>query len=450
MYAPTTGAAAKCIERLLLAVAFAIVCASASVAAPVMSKAIQILAVRFGGDRSDTRMVVDTDQALSTRIEPGKSGSPRAVLTLMAKIRSEGENAVPLSGGGASLIRSWRIQRGPNGADLVLELEAGGKIAHRFSLPPASVGRPFRYVIDVQSGTGVAPSKTADSANGGSHPSARIQSVKQAQTTRPTTASQVAAATHRRGRDVIVIDAGHGGHDPGAQGADRNEKDITLATALALRKRLERDGRYKVVMTRDSDVFVPLDARVQIARHAGADLFISLHADSAGADPETHGASVYTLSDHGETRVTEVLGPREWFSRPGAHATDQAVGRILLDLTQRSTLNRSAVFAGLLIDNVSDKIDLLPRTHRDAGYFVLLAPDVPAVLLEMGFISSPRDQARLTDPMQRSHLVGGIAKAIDDYFSQQPDRAPSSRKARTVLETSVNPPSPGSSPTQPG
>jgi N-acetylmuramoyl-L-alanine amidase len=223
-------------------------------------------------------------------------------------------------------------------------------------------------------------------------------------------------------KKVIVIDAGHGGHDPGAQSADASEKDITLAAALSLRSRLERTGRYKVVMTRSTDVFIPLDARVQIARRAGADLFIALHADSAGTDSGPHGASVYTLSEHGETRVGEVLGHDEWFTHTGAKS-DPGVGRILLDLTQRSTKNRSAIFAGLLVARLSDKIDLLPRSHRDAGYFVLLAPDVPAVLLEMGFISSPTDEARLTDPSQRGELMDAVAQAIDAYFAGQTELA---------------------------
>ena len=220
-----------------------------------------------------------------------------------------------------------------------------------------------------------------------------------------------------RGVKVIVVDAGHGGHDPGARSLVRNEKDITLAAALDLKARLERMGRYKVVLTRDSDVFIPLETRVRIARQAGADLFISLHADSAGSDPTPHGASIYTLSDSGQQRVNYVLGPHEWFGRAGDHHTDPGVRQILLDLTQRSTRNRSSEFAGVLLQHISDSVDLLPRTHRDAGYFVLLAPDVPAVLLEMGFITNPADEMRLTDPAQRGRLMDGVAGAIDAYFS---------------------------------
>ena len=123
---------------------------------------------------------------------------------------------------------------------------------------------------------------------------------------------------------MVVIDAGHGGHDPGAQGANADEKDVTLAAARALKARLERSGRYQVVLTRASDVYVPLESRVQIARRAGADLFISLHADSAGADADTHGASVYTLSERGSERVTQVLNRNEWFAKTSNRGDDPA------------------------------------------------------------------------------------------------------------------------------
>jgi N-acetylmuramoyl-L-alanine amidase len=216
-------------------------------------------------------------------------------------------------------------------------------------------------------------------------------------------------------RKIIVLDPGHGGKDSGALGALSYEKTLTLAEALAVKARLERTGRYQVVMTRDSDVFIPLEQRVQIARQAGADLFLSLHADS-GADPAVHGASVYTLSESGQQRVGYVLGRNEWFLQQAAESDDHAVGQILLDLTQRTTRNRSAGFAQGLIERVGDRAALLPRSQRDAGYFVLLAPDVPAALLEMGFITNPNDEARLNDPDQRAALADKIAQAIDAYF----------------------------------
>ncbi|HWA63026.1 MAG TPA: N-acetylmuramoyl-L-alanine amidase, partial [Caulobacteraceae bacterium] len=258
-----------------------------------------------------------------------------------------------------------------------------------------------RYVIDVAAGT-AAPAARPSQAVAAKDPAPTIGDVVD----RPLSLKK-----------VVVIDAGHGGHDPGAQNGDAEEKDITLAAARTLKARLERTGRYQVVMTRDADVYVPLETRVQIARKAGADLFISLHADSAGENADAHGASVYTLSDRGGERVGRVISRNDWFVRTGARASDPAVGQILLDLTQRSTRNRSAVFAGLVVDRISQQVDLLPRSHRDAGYFVLLAPDVPAALLEMGFITNPDDQARLKDPDQRGRLMDAVADAIDSYFT---------------------------------
>jgi len=217
---------------------------------------------------------------------------------------------------------------------------------------------------------------------------------------------------------VIVIDAGHGGKDPGAAGAASCEKQITLLAALALEARLERTGRYQVVLTRTSDAFVPLEARVQTARRAGADLFISLHADS-DPDPGTRGASVYTLSERGLGRVGHVLTRHDWFYQAAVAGDDHAVGQILVDLSQRSTRNRSDIFAETLTRRAGENAPELPRRHRSANYFVLLAPDVPAVLLEMGFMTNAEDEARLNDPARRDALMDEVAGAIDAYFAKQ-------------------------------
>jgi N-acetylmuramoyl-L-alanine amidase len=182
---------------------------------------------------------------------------------------------------------------------------------------------------------------------------------------------------------------------------------------------LVKTGRYKVVMTRDTDVFVPLEQRVQIARRANADLFISLHADSGG-DPAIRGATVYTLSEKGTDRVARgVFDKSDWFMNVALPGQDAATKRILLDLTQRETKNRSAVFAELVLGKIGDKVELLRRSHRDAGFMVLLAPEVPAVLLEMGFITNPQDERVLADPERRKAFMSGVADAIDAYFAQE-------------------------------
>jgi N-acetylmuramoyl-L-alanine amidase len=220
-------------------------------------------------------------------------------------------------------------------------------------------------------------------------------------------------------RKVVVIDAGHGGKDPGTSGASTVEKDLTLAAARDLRAMLQRTGRYQVVLTRDNDTFVPLDQRMQIARREHADLFISLHVNSIN-DPTLHGASVYTLSEKGEDRVARQVFTRngDWLTTADGGSRDPSVNRILLDLTQRQTTNQSTGFANILLDRMNGRVDLVRRSHRDANFAVLLAPDVPAVLLEMGFITNPVDEQRLASAEQRREMADAITDAIDGYFAR--------------------------------
>ena len=366
-----------------------------------------VLQVRLGGDAAETRIVVDLDRAASAKVEadPDKP----AAIGFVFKETSAGSG---LAGVGRGLVRSWRIRGSGGGAELTLDLAQPAQVEHRFLLPPADGIVDYRYVIDIAP-TGPAPPlpRTTSAAR----PPASPSGFAVTQAPAPPPSPPVHAVK------VVVIDAGHGGKDSGALGSGSYEKNVTLAAALALRDRLERTGRYRVVMTRQSDVFVPLEQRVQVARRAGADLFISLHADS-GPDPATHGASVYTLSEHGASRVGYVLGRREWFLQQARRSDDRAVGQILLDLTQRTTRNRSATFAQTLIERVGDRAPLLPRSQRDAAYFVLLAPDVPAALLEMGFITNPDDEARLNDAKARDVLVAKIVQSIDAYFGEAPTK----------------------------
>ena len=272
-------------------------------------------------------------------------------------------------------------------------------MARRFLLPPADGVDVFRYVVDVEA---AGPATEASAAPAPSAPpSRRIVSLE---------------STPSAGPKVIVIDAGHGGKDPGSYGSGVREKEVTLAAARTLRDLLRRAGRYKVVLTRETDAFVPLEGRVRLARRANADLFLSLHADT-GTEAGLHGVSAYTLSDRGGERVSKgVFGRDKYFIDVKLPNADPTVRQILLDLTQRETRNQSAAFADLLLDRVGRTSPLLHRGHRDAGYVVLFAPDVPAVLMEMGFITNRDDERRLADAGERKRLMGGVAEAIDGYF----------------------------------
>jgi len=362
-----------------------------------------VLDVRFGGDTHDTRVVVEMDRAAKGHSETG-DGPGRTLIVDLAKI----EASPDLQGHGQGLVTGWAFERGGDGAKLTLQLAKNAHVVRRFLLSPADGVNVYRYVIDISADDALKPGTSA--------PAAPTPAASQ------THAAQLIAAavvTPLHLKKVIVIDAGHGGKDPGAKGADSREKDINLAAAKALKAKLERTGRYRVVMTRDSDTFVPLETRVEIARKADADLFISLHSDS-GADPSVRGATVYTLSDKGSDRVVRgVMGQNDWFINVDLPGRDRAVNQILLDLTQRATRNRSAAFAETLLNKISDRVDLQRRNHRDAGFVVLLAPDVPAVLLEMGFITNADDEAELNDSAKRDRLMSGVAESIDDYFGQQ-------------------------------
>ena len=299
-------------------------------------------------------------------------------------------------------MKAWALDSAGGGARLRLELSRAAEVKRRFLLPPADGSTSYRYVIDLAATQGPAQGSGALETTRVSAPRAVITQ-----------------APALRRKKVIIIDAGHGGHDPGALGAKVHEKDVTLAAALALKARLEKGGRYRVVMTRDNDTFIPKENRVQIARRADADLFISLHADS-GPETSTRGASVYTLSDQGSDRVAKkVIANNDWFINVDLPGRDRATNQILLDLTQRNTKNRSAAFAETLLAHVGSRVQLLRRSHRDAGFVVLLAPDVPAVLLEMGFITNPEDEARLTDPSRRRAFMDAVGDSIDSYFAEE-------------------------------
>jgi N-acetylmuramoyl-L-alanine amidase len=219
---------------------------------------------------------------------------------------------------------------------------------------------------------------------------------------------------------VVVIDPGHGGQDPGAlslHGA--YEKEITLTAARELREELKKLARYRVLLTRDRDVFIRLRDRIAIARAAGADLFVSLHADKI-ENPEVRGLSVYTLSEQASDAEAAALAEQEnkvdllgGFRLLGETAE---VADILIDLVQRDSMNQSAQVAALLVRELRAETLLLPRTHRFAGFAVLKSPDVPSALIELGYLSNPTDERLLRSSKHRRRLAGAIARAIDAYF----------------------------------
>lgn len=252
---------------------------------------------------------------------------------------------------------------------------------------------------------------------------AAIKPMAVAKHTQGAGAVSTAVAPKEIPKPLIMIDAGHGGQDPGAIGLHgTREKDITLNYARALRDALQRSGRYRAALTREGDHFVMLPERVSIARKAKADIFISLHADS-NPKPEARGLSIYTLSENASDDESAALAERENKADiiPGINlnGADADVASILIDLTQRETMNKSALLADAVVDGLQGKITKLSKTHRFAGFRVLKAPDIPSVLVELGFLSNETDERLLLSPDYREAVIASVVKGIDRFHRKE-------------------------------
>ena len=234
-------------------------------------------------------------------------------------------------------------------------------------------------------------------------------------------------------KPIIMLDPGHGGIDAGAHGPQQAvEKTVVLEFARVLATKLRESGKYQVVLTRDDDIFVPLNERVRLARKAGADLFLSLHADALASEAESvQGATIYTVSDRASdaeaARIAEHENKAD--SAAGLESREDAgdVNDILFDLTRRETRAYSHIFAHSLVDywKVAARLNKNPR--RSAGFVVLKAPDVPSVLLELGYLSNRADEAELLSPAWRDKAAAQVAKAVDGFFAAR-DAPPSAPK----------------------
>jgi N-acetylmuramoyl-L-alanine amidase len=224
-------------------------------------------------------------------------------------------------------------------------------------------------------------------------------------------------------RIVVAVDAGHGGVDPGALGISGvHEKTVTLAYAREIKTQLERSGRFKVVLTRDRDQFLRLRDRIAIARRAGAQLFISLHADSH-PDSSFRGASVYTLSEEASDSEAAALAAKEnkadLIAGIDLSHENEVVTSILIDLAQRETKNLSAQFAAMLVKELGRQTRLIRNTHRFAGFAVLKSPDVASVLIELGYLSNRGDEKQLLSTAYRNKLSQAVVKSVHEYFDWQ-------------------------------
>lgn len=224
------------------------------------------------------------------------------------------------------------------------------------------------------------------------------------------------------GKPIVIIDPGHGGQDDGTSGySGSKEKDLTLKYAEALKEALLETGRYRVMLTRTDDRYLLLSERVRRAREAHGNLFISIHADSSPVE-DARGLSVYTISEKASDKQSEALAEKEnkadVIGGMDLSDTTKDVADILIDLTQRETRAKSNKFAAILVKTLGHEVELLTNTHRQAGFAVLKAPDIPSVLIEVGFLTNPDEERELRSSSYKEKFLHGVMKAVDKYFSR--------------------------------
>lgn len=376
---------------------------------------ITVTGIRLGENAATTRLVLDIDAEVSFKTLL-LDAPYRIVLDLPEvnwKMKAGGNE-------GTGAIDHYRYGLFRDGVSrLVLDLNQAAVIEKAFVLPPQGAFQ-YRLVIDIRTTdrasftTAMNVSKNRRAASTNSRPST---------SPRPSVAPATSARSPNR-RLRVAIDAGHGGVDPGNLGViGVPEKTIVLNMARSVKKAIENKTPYEVIMVRDRDIYVPHRERFQIARHAGADLFISIHADSlekSRKNAKVRGATVYTLSEKASDAEAAALARRE--NRSDLIAGVDLVGEsdevtsILLDLVNREKMNYSAQFAGMVIDELKGRVYLRKNPHRFASLLVLKAPDVPSVLVEVGYLSNRKDAKYLNSADGKTQVSGAIASAVTRYF----------------------------------
>ncbi len=385
----------------------------------------QIESIAIAGDGEFTRITMTSQTELNAEIFVG-SGPDGLVLQVLPEthtLSGDPYYGLPTGGVAAYTIDTDRI---------IFELDLPMMIARELTLPPTGSEPSYRFILDLSR---VSQARFEQAASRDAQRLARfIQASASPAPAQPVVAPVVAAAASapspkpwglgaiveaaKRQRHTVVIDAGHGGRDSGALVVTGGEEaDIVLQTAIALKEALSEDLRYDVRLTRETDVYVEHEDRVSMARDWGADLFISIHADAA-AKPDIAGASVYTISSRGEGRIDQTSSKYGW-NLPIEDGTPDDVSGILEDLIKRETKSNSTIFAEFLVPELSRAGPLLRNTHRQKNLFVLLAPDVPAVLVEIGFVTNREDARRLKSKRGRRKSAEAIKRAIDAYFDRQ-------------------------------
>ena len=362
--------------------------------------------LRIGGDDKQTRFVVDLnrkiDLAAFTLADPYRVvvDLPQVNFKLAAKAGTQSRGLV-------KAFRYGLIMQG--GSRIVLDTKGPVRIEKAFVLDAAE-GQPARLVLDLAAIDRAAfmrniSLQTRPAHNTGAKP------------------NEPPVKADGDARPLVVVDPGHGGIDNGTKGSGGElEKDIVLAFSQALREKLESGGKYRVAMTRSDDSFIPLSERVRFARTRGAALFISIHADALPRkEGLAEGATVYTLSetasDAEAARLAEAENKADVIAGVDLTAEPNDVANILVDLAQRETKTFSMQFARTVVDELKSAARMHKHPLKAAGFKVLTAPDVPSVLIELGYMSTKDDLKQLNSPAWRARTAQAVVKAVETFFT---------------------------------
>ena len=370
---------------------------------------------RVAGDRARTRFIADLSKKVEVRVFA--LGDPYRVIVDLPEVSFQ----MPPGLGNETrgLISGYRFGLfAPGKSRIVIDVSGPVLVDKAFVLDPRP-DQPARLVVDLVSTdratflTNLREASAKSTAGAGAAPHT------------PPPAARPANA-----KPVVILDPGHGGVDPGTSSTSGiTEKEVVLAFAKTLKQKLEANGQCEVYLTRDDDRFLALRERVEFAQGKGANLFVSIHADSFPKQTvDASGATVYTLSEQASDDEAKELATKENFSDAIAGVdlpsdSDEVVANILIDLAQRETQNRSLIFAKSIVGGMS-RADLHAKALKSAGFRVLKAPDVPSVLIELGFLSNPNDEKQLTSDTWRGTMADKVAAAIDSYFAKRVARVP--------------------------
>ena len=410
------------VRAIALLLGVSLPCGSAALAAepavvahplPAVTQSVPVASdVRLGGDDKQTRFVVDLDRKLD--VTAFTLADPYRVVIDLPQVTFK----LPDKAGerGRGLVKAFRyglIMQG--GSRIVLDTKTPVRVDKAFSLAAVD-GQPARLVLDL-----VAIDRDSFLRN-------ITMQDRSLHTSRKTMNAPPEASGDPR--PLIVVDPGHGGIDSGTKSASgQDEKDVVLAFGLTLRDKLQKSGKYRVVMTRNDDTFIPLDERVRFARAHKASLFISIHADSIPrSEGQAEGASVYTLSPHASdaeaARLAEVENKSDVIAGFDLSSEPNDVANILIDLAQRETKTFSQQFARNVVGELKATTRLHIHPIKSAGFIVLKAPDVPSVLVELGYMSTKDDLVHLMSADWRARTADSMAHAVDSFFAPQMAGAP--------------------------